>query len=100
MSGDCPNNSNVEIGQNTVKSPGDLRRLVVVQTPEENHQLTLMWKTVDEKNNKFDYTNKWYLHNLESAVDNVTHQLLLDLEIETDKLTSARRPDLMIINKK
>ena len=39
--GDHPNYSIVEIGQNTKKSPGDLRRLAVTQTPEENHQQTL-----------------------------------------------------------
>ena len=32
--GDCPNYSIVE---NTEKSPGDLRRLAVTQTPEKNH---------------------------------------------------------------
>ena len=32
----------VEIGQNTKKSSGDLRRLAVTQTPEENHQLGLI----------------------------------------------------------
>ena len=37
MSGDHPNDSIVEIGQNIKKSPGDLR-LVVSQTPLENHQ--------------------------------------------------------------
>ena len=31
--GDCPNYGMVEIGQNTEKSPGDLRRLAVTQTP-------------------------------------------------------------------
>ena len=36
------NYSIVEIGQNTEKSSGDLRRLVVTQTPAENNQLTLM----------------------------------------------------------
>ena len=35
--GDCPNYSIVEIGQNTEKSPGDVRRLDVSQTPVENH---------------------------------------------------------------
>ena len=35
---DCPNYSIVEIGQNTEKSTGDLRRLAV--TPVENHQFT------------------------------------------------------------
>ena len=33
MGGDCQNNSIIEIGQNTDKSPGDLRRLAVAQTP-------------------------------------------------------------------
>ena len=41
-SGDHPNYSIVEIGQNTEKSPGDLGRLAITQTPMENHQLTLV----------------------------------------------------------
>ena len=36
------NDSIIENGQNTKKSPGDLRRLAVTQTPVKNHQLTLM----------------------------------------------------------
>ena len=39
---DHPNDSIVENGQNTKKSPGDLRRLAVTQTPVKNHRLTLM----------------------------------------------------------
>ena len=46
MNGVYPNYSIVEIGQNTEKSPGDLKRLAVAQTPEENHQLTLVRKTL------------------------------------------------------
>ena len=42
MGGDCPNYSSVEIGLITEKSPGDLRKLAVTQTPVENHQLMLM----------------------------------------------------------
>ena len=45
-SGDNPNCSIVEIGQNTEKSPGDLRKLAVTQTPIRNHRLTLMRKTL------------------------------------------------------
>ena len=37
-----------EIGQNTEKSPGDLRRLDVTQIRVKDHQLTLMWKTLKE----------------------------------------------------
>ena len=40
------NYSIAEIGQNTEKSPGNMRRLAVTQTPVENHQLTLLWKTL------------------------------------------------------
>ncbi len=42
MNGDHPNYSIIEIDQNTEKSPGDLRRLALTQTPVENHQLTLV----------------------------------------------------------
>ena len=40
--GDHPNDSIIDNGQNTKKSPGDLRRLAVTQTPVKNHRLTLM----------------------------------------------------------
>ena len=35
-------------GQNPETSPGDVRRLAVTQTPVNNHQLTMTWKTVKE----------------------------------------------------
>ena len=37
-SGDHPNYSITENGQNTKKSPGDLRRLSVTHPPVENHR--------------------------------------------------------------
>ena len=40
-SGDHQNYSIVEIGQNT-KTPADLEKLAVTQTPVENHYLTLV----------------------------------------------------------
>ena len=43
------NNSIIENGQNTEKSPGDLRRLAVTQSSVRDHQLTLMWKTLMSK---------------------------------------------------
>ena len=36
----------IKIGQNTEKSPADLKRFVVTQTPVENYQLTLMRKNL------------------------------------------------------
>ena len=44
-SGDHPNYYTIEIGQNTERTPGDLRWLAVTQTPVINHRLTLSWKT-------------------------------------------------------
>ena len=41
---------------------------------------------------QFDPTNKWYMHN--------PHKLLWNFNIQTDHLIPARRPDLIIINKK
>ena len=41
-SGDHPNYSIIENGQNTEKNRGDLRRLIIRQTPVKDHQLTLM----------------------------------------------------------
>ena len=49
---------------------------------------------------KFDYTNKWYMHNPASVLENYTHKLLSDFDIHTDHLISARRLNLIINNKK
>ena len=45
-SGDHLNYSIVEINQNSKKSPRDMRRLAVNQTPLENYQLPLVLKTL------------------------------------------------------
>ena len=41
-SGDRPNYCTIENGQNSEKSPRDLRRLAVTQTPVKDHQRQLM----------------------------------------------------------
>ena len=48
----------------------------------------------------FDHTNKWYMHNPAPVLENDTHKLLCDFNIQTDHLIPARRPDFIIINKK
>ena len=40
------------------------------------------------------------MHNLESVLENETHKILWNFEIQTDHLFPARRPDLVIGNKK
>ena len=49
---------------------------------------------------KFDLTKKWYMHNPAPVLENTTHKLLWDFNIQTDHLIPARRPDLIIINKR
>ena len=43
--------------------------------------------------------NKCYMHNPEFILENEAHKLLWDFEIRTDHLISARKLDLVIVNK-
>ena len=103
---DHSNYSIIEIGQNTEKTSGNLRRHAVTQTPvkklqweklakiiiiimiirecrnlEQNEYKTrhnwvgvvIHWELC--KNLKFDHTNKWYIHNPESILENETNKL-------------------------
>ena len=49
---------------------------------------------------KFDHTNKWCMHNQASVLENGTHKLLWDSEIETDHLISARWTDVAMKKQK
>ena len=49
---------------------------------------------------KFDHINKWCMQNPAPVLENNMHKLLWDFDIQTDHQISARRPDLIIINKK
>ena len=49
---------------------------------------------------EFDHTNKSYKHNPATVIENETHKLLWDFDIQTDHLISARRPGQIIINQK
>ena len=40
------------------------------------------------------------MHNPAPVLENNTHKLLWDFDIQTDHLISATRPDLIIINQK
>ena len=54
----------------------------------------------DNKKFKFDHKNKWYMHNPESILENETHKLFWDFEIQMDHLILTRWTDLVIVNKK
>ena len=44
---------------------------------------------------KFDHTNKWYMHNSASVLENATHKLLWDFNIQT---VQKSRPEDHIYN--
>ena len=60
--------------------------------------LVIHWEMCEKF--KFDHANKWYMHNSAAVLENDTYKLLWDFDIQTDHLISARKPDLIIINKK
>ena len=49
---------------------------------------------------KFDHTNKWYMHNPESVVENEMHKILWDFDMQMDPLISTRQPETEIVDKK
>ena len=49
---------------------------------------------------KFNNTKKMYMHNPAPVLENDTHKLIWDFDIHTYHRTTARRPGLIIINKK
>ena len=56
------------------------------------------WKLCKKFN--FHHTTKWYMHKPESVLENETHNILWDFEVQTDPLILARRPDLVLIDKR
>ena len=49
---------------------------------------------------QFDHANKWSTQNPAPVRENDSHKLLWDINVQTDHLIPARRPNLKIINKK
>ena len=52
------------------------------------------------KKNRLEHTEKWHEHAQEEAVENEEIKLLWDINIQCDNLIDARRPDLIVIDKK
>ena len=43
---------------------------------------------------------KWYMYNPESVLENETHKVVWDFEIQANHLILARKPDQVIVNQK
>ena len=65
----------INIGQNTEKSPGDLRRLAVTTTPIRKYQLLLAWKTIKGvNNNNNDNKRSYHLKNFAVPVKHIVKE--------------------------
>ena len=47
----------------------------------------------------FDHSTKWYMHKPESVLENETHKILWDFEIQTNHRIPTGRPELVIVYK-
>ena len=48
----------------------------------------------------FEAGDKWYEHEPESTLENEGYKILWDFSIQTDHVIEARRPDLVVVDKK
>ena len=58
----------------------------------------VQWKLARKCN--FQVGDKWYEHEPESVLENEDYKILWDFSIQTDQVTEARRPDLVVVDKK
>ena len=56
------------------------------------------WKLARKCN--FEAGDKWHEHEPESVLENEDYKILWDFSIQTDHLIEARRPDLVVVDKK
>ena len=56
------------------------------------------WKLARKCN--FEAGDKWYEHEPESVLENEDYKILWDFSIQTDHVIEARRPDLVVVDKK
>ena len=56
------------------------------------------WKLARKCN--FEARDKWYEHEPETVLENEDYKILWDFSIQTDHVIEARRPDLVVVDKK
>ena len=56
------------------------------------------WKLARKCN--FEAGDKWYEHERESVLENEDYKIMWDFSIQTDHIIEARRPDLVIVDRK
>ena len=65
---------------------------------DDNLGKIVHWKFARKCN--FEGADKWYEHEPESVLENEDYKILQDFSIQTDHVIEARRPDLVLVDKK
>ena len=68
------------------------------QRRHKNLRKIVHWKVARKCN--FEAGDKWYEHEPESVLENEDYKILWDFSIQTDHVIEARRPDLVVVDKK
>ena len=74
--------------------------VVNLHRSKRRHNLgkTVHWKLARKSN--FEAGDKWYEHGPESVLQNEDYKILWDFSIQTNHIIEARRPDLVVVDKK
>ena len=82
----------------TINHISECRKLGKYETRQESVGKGIHWELC--KKFKFDHIPRWYMHQPESVLKNETPKIICDFEIQTYILIPARRPNLVIVDKK
>ena len=88
------------IGQNTEKSPGDLRRFVVTQNIANTGVKNSLRSKIIIILDNFWFVHRQIVYVQNWICENETYTFLRDFEIQTNHQIQARTAALMLINKK
>ena len=64
----------------------------------DNFGKIVHWKLA--KKCGFEVSDKWFEHEAESVLENEDYKILWDFSIQTDHVIEARRPDVVLVDKK
>ena len=53
-----------------------------------------------ERKNVLEHKERWYEHEPEGVVENENVKLLWDMTVQCDNIIEARRPDIVLVDKK
>ena len=65
---------------------------------EGQYRSIVHWKLCEKFH--LDRSDKWYEHSPEGSVENENVKLLWDMNIQRDNIIEARRPDIVLVEKK